>query len=575
MKKKVIPVLLAIVLIFIIAAVAFGGKIIDKYSYSKERADLTAYFQLQKEDEVAIILQDQLIEEKARIIGGTCYFDLPTVEKYFTDRFYVNKEENVLLFTTDQDVIKILIGDDSNVIYISDIGNSINYKAALYIEDTLYIAADYIRKYVNFSYSLFDAPMHMQVYTEWNVEHRATIKKDTKLRYRGGIKSEILKDLSQEDQVIILEEMETWSKVKTTDAYIGYVENEYLTDKKDAMPTAVTDAMQITYRQVAKEETINLAFHQIFSEQGGADLKKALKNTQAVNVVSPTWFRLKGSQGEFTSIANQSYVQTAHEMGVDVWALLTDVDSLQLYEEEIDYMTLMSSSENRKRLIDGLMHQVETFDLDGINIDLEHVQADAGEHFVQFLRELSIETRRRNVVLSVDNYVPIPERAHYNIKEQGIVADYIVIMGYDWIDYVDGKKQASSNASINFVEGGIQKTKNVVSPEKIINAIPFYTRVWKSSKDGIEDSNLVMSAQDEWVRNTGVEPVWLEEYCQNYVEYERDGKLVQCWLEDEESIRVKLQVMKVQQIAGVAEWKLGIEDTKVWDVIASYVNGEM
>ena len=40
MKKKIIPVLIAIVLIIVVFGIAFGGKIIDRYSYSKERADL-------------------------------------------------------------------------------------------------------------------------------------------------------------------------------------------------------------------------------------------------------------------------------------------------------------------------------------------------------------------------------------------------------------------------------------------------------------------------------------------------------------------------------------------------------
>lgn len=44
MKKKIIPVLIAIVLIIVVFGIAFGGKIIDRYSYSKERADLNEIY---------------------------------------------------------------------------------------------------------------------------------------------------------------------------------------------------------------------------------------------------------------------------------------------------------------------------------------------------------------------------------------------------------------------------------------------------------------------------------------------------------------------------------------------------
>lgn len=573
MKKKMIPVLLAIVLIFLVIAIAFGGKILEKYSYSKERADLNSYFDITQDNEVAIILQDEIVEEKAKLMDGVCYFDLATVEKYFTDRFYVNAEEKILLFTTADDVIRVEIGDGSNVIYVSDAGNSIDYKAAVYEGETLYIAADYVKRYANFSYQLFDSPLHMQVYTQWDTVTQAEITKNTSVRYRGGVKSEILTDVEAGDTVIVLEELENWCKVKTSDAYIGYVESKFLKNQTSVEQLPVKDAMEVEFNSVRKEGTINMVFHQVFEGSATGSVSEVLKRTKAVNVISPTWFRLSDNAGNFTSIASASYVEQAHALGVDVWALITDVDSKDLYGVDINFYDILSSTENRTRLINGLMDQVDAYGIDGINIDFEKVRNDAGTHFVQFLRELSIETRKRGVVLSVDNYVPTEYTAHYNRKEQGLVVDYVVIMGYD--EYYAGCGEAGPNASINYVEYGIIKTKESVPAEKIINAVPFYTRVWESGSEGPTSSTLTMANQSTWVKNSGVEPVWLDEYCQNYVEYQADGKTVQCWLEDVDSIRVKLQVMKAQQIAGVAAWKLGLEDTAVWDVMEEYTNGTL
>lgn len=569
MKKKIIPVLLAIVLIFMILAIAFGGKILNRFTYSKERADLASYFHLETDDEIAIILQDSRVDEKAKLIDGVCYFDLATVEKYFTDRFYINTDEQVLLYTTDTDIIKVNIGDASNVMYVSGTENALDYKAAVYVGDTVYIAADYVKRYANFSYELFTEPLHMQVYTDWGMITQAEISKNTSVRYQGGIKSDILEDVSAGDVVTILEEMDTWTKVKTKDAFIGYVENKYLTNVTAVQQTPVTDALELSFDSIQKDYTINMAFHQVFSEAGANEFKNAVNGTKAVNVIAPTWFRLTDSNGGISSIANASYVQAAHQAGVEVWAVITDVDSKNLYNADIDFVTLLSSSANRRLLINQLMAQVDSLGLDGINIDFEKIKSDSGTHFVQFLRELSIETRKRGVVLSVDNYVPTEYTAHYNRKEQGLVVDYVVIMGYD--EYYAGCGEAGPNASINYVENGIIKTKESVPAEKIINAVPFYTRVWSSGSNGVESETLTMSNQNDWVKKTGVTPVWLDEYCQNYVEYQSNDTLVQCWLEDAESIQVKLQVMKTQEIAGVAEWKLGIEDSSVWDVIATYV----
>ena len=55
MKKKIIPIVIAIVLIIIIGGVTFGSRILEKYSYSKEMADLNAYYgRGSKEAEAAI-----------------------------------------------------------------------------------------------------------------------------------------------------------------------------------------------------------------------------------------------------------------------------------------------------------------------------------------------------------------------------------------------------------------------------------------------------------------------------------------------------------------------------------------
>ena len=569
MKKRVITVLVPVVLIFIVMAAVLGSWIVERYSYSKNKADLNEYFGLTRADEVAMVVQDAIVDDRAVLRDNVVYFALSTVETYFTDRFYVNALEQVLLFTTDTDVIQINIGDDSNVMYVSGAGQDLGYKVAFYEGDVLYIAADYVKQYANFEYQLYDAPLHMQVYTEWGSYTTAKLAKKTAVRYQGGIKSDILVELAAGDTVTVLERLENWSKVKTEDAYIGYVENKFLTDETQAERLCNTGFQELVYNNVKKDGKINLAFHQVFEEVGGDYLANALASTKTVNVVTPTWFRLTNSSGDFSSLANASYVAKAHELGMDVWALITDVDSADLYGVEINFVELLSSSANRRHLIEGLMAQVDSYGLDGINIDFEKVRSDSGIHFVQFVRELSIETRKRGVVLSVDNYVPSEYTAHYNRREQGIVADYIIIMGYD--EHYVGGGAAGSNASIGFVEDGIVNTKEVVPAEKIINAIPFYTRVWESGPDGLKASTLTMAAEADWISRNGVSPAWVDEFCQNYAEYQVDGTLYQCWLEDVDSVRVKLQVMQSQGIKGVASWKLGLEVPAVWDVIAEYM----
>ena len=561
--KKWIPALIAIVLIIVIAAAGFGAKLIEKYSYSTERADLTEYFGITGSDDVPIILQDEQIAEHARLWDGECYFDLATVHKYFNDRFYEDKKEQLLVYALPDAVVSTSVGTSS--LTVGDAAQTRDYVIARYEGDILYIAADFVKEYANFSYELYGEPYHMQVYTEWTERQTALITKDTQVRYQGGVKSEILTDVSEGDSVIILDEMDKWTKVKTRDAYIGYVENKRLGDKTVETPTPVTDYTEPVYASNTRDHKINLVWHSIGGMSGNDSLTEMMTDVKSVNVVAPTWFALCSDQGDYVSFASADYVAKAHDMGLEVWAVVDNFNG-----GEVDTYEVLAGTSSRRSLIDRLIADALEYDLDGINIDFENISLDAGEPFIEFIRELSIPCREHGLVLSVDNYVPMGNTNHYDRAEQGIVADYVIIMGYD--EHYKGSDEAGSVASIDFVEKGITKTLEQVPADKVINAIPFYTRIWDTTGTEVESQAVGMEIAQQYIADHDITPVWDEETCQNYGEYQSDGTLHQVWLEDAESIRVKLNVMNNYGIAGVAEWQLGFETADVWDVIAEYMD---
>lgn len=224
----------------------------------------------------------------------------------------------------------------------------------------------------------------------------------------------------------------------------------------------------------------------------------------------------------------------------------------------------------RERLINNLVSDTLAVGADGINLDFEQIAYEAGEHYVEFIRELSIACRANNLVLSVDNYVPRESTTHYNRREQGIVADYVIIMGYD--EHWGGGGVAGSVASLPYVYDGIEQTLKEVPSYKVINAVPFYTRVWKNNGGDVTSDALGMDATQNFIKENNIETKWDEEACQYYGEKAMNGVLYQVWVEDNESIAAKLNVMDSHNLGGVAAWKLGFENKSVWDVIAGYLN---
>lgn len=216
------------------------------------------------------------------------------------------------------------------------------------------------------------------------------------------------------------------------------------------------------------DSKVNMVWHQVTSTDANAYFADATANMTGVNVISPTWFYLTDTSGNIASIASADYVSQAHEKGLQVWGLIDN------FTQEVSTTETLSSTAARQNIISQLIQAAQDVGMDGINVDFESLSEDVGTHFLEFLRELSIECHKNNLVLSVDNPVPEDFTSHYDRAEQGRVVDYVIIMGYD--EHYVGS-EAGSVASLPWVEQGIQDTLDEVPAERVINAIPFYTRL--------------------------------------------------------------------------------------------------
>ena len=562
MKKRILPVIIAILLILVIAGGALGKVLLDKYSYSKEEADWNEFYQVSESDRSAIILQDEMVEEQALIRDDVCYFDLATVHKYMNEVFYADMTEKLLLYANPTEVIRTTFGETS---YTTTEGTQDAGYVISFVEgDTVYVAADYVKLFTNYSYDCYDR--HVQVYTEWGTRQVAQLKKDTAVRLRGGVKSPILTQAAKGDTLEILEQMETWSKVKTADSVIGYVENKRLGDITEETETPVTDYQEPEYTALTSDSKICLGWHSIGGAGGNDTLYSMVSGTKGMNVIAPTWFSLTDENGSIRNFGTANYVTTAHNMGLQVWGVVDNFNYANETGTAISTLNMLSSTTNRQNFVRNVTDAAVSLGLDGINVDFEQLSSDCGPHYVEFIRELSIQCRNRGLVLSIANYVPFNFNDYYRLDIQGQVADYVIIMGYD--EHWHGSKDPGSVASISYVSGGLDRTLQEVPA---VNALPFYTILWKTEGTDVTDEYITMNNEADFMNRAGVTAEWDEETCQNYAEWTSGNATYQIWLEDAESIAVKLNMMATKNIGGVAVWRLGYGTQAAWELINAYL----
>lgn len=433
-------------------------------------------------------------------------------------------------------------------------------------------------------YEVYDNPDRAVITSEWGKIQTAEIKRDTQVRYQGGVKSPILTEISKGSKVVVLDDENDWMKVGTEDGFVGYVKTNALRDA--ATETTSREFEEPVYTNISKDYTINMAWHNVSNSDANSYILETIAGTKGLTTIAPTWFSLSDTEGNVSSLADSDYVNYAHQSNLEVWAVLRDFHGgINSYDETYE---VLSYTSKRTKVINQVIAEAIETGIDGINLDFELISTECGQHYIQFVRELSVKCRQNGLVLSVDNYVPQPYNEHYDIEEQGAVADYVVIMGYD--EHTEGSYETGSVASIGYLKNGITDALESVPAEKLIAGVPFFTRLWfetpkteeeladeagteaASYPDKVTSTAYSMDEAAQVVKNAGAEAQWDKETMQNYAEWDADGGTYKIWLEDEQSLEEKLKVIKSNNLAGVAEWSLGMEDSGVWDLILQYVN---
>ena len=580
-RKRQRMIRFVLLIILIIAAIA-GIILWKRYSPSKEQYDMKKYYGIEKDGQVGITVDNKVVEAEGKLAGGKVYVAYNIVRDYINSRFYWDPNENVLLYMLPEDMISVDVG--SKDYSISRKKKSEDYVILKTEGNTAYIALDFVQQYTNIDYEVSNNPDHVMIRTKWGKTDVATVKKNTQVRYQGGVKSPVLAELKKKDEVTVVESEQNWKKVRTADGVIGYVKNKALKNEEKKNITRKFEEQD--YSNISKDYTINMTWHNVTNQDANNAVAQRIAQTKGLTTLAPTWIHVADTNGNISSIASADYVSYAHKQNVEVWMTVRDFDG-GISSEKESY-ELLSYTSRRETLITQLIAEALRVGVDGINVDFEKISDKCGEHYIEFIRELSVKCRQNGLVLSVDNYVPKSFNTQYDRKEQGIVADYVVIMGYD--EYYAGSPEAGPVSSYNYVKEGITETLKEVPAEKVISGIPFFTRLWKEtpkteeelkSDKGtdaeqysatVESDAYGMDNAQAIVKQAGVDTTWDKKAGQNYATWEADGSKYEIWLEDSKSIEAKLKLMKKYKLAGTAEWSLGQESSDIWNLIQKYVN---
>ena len=484
---------------------------------------------------------------------GIVYVSKDDMANYFDGQIYYYKDNNQLITTSDTKVAVMTLNQKTMKVN----GATVNLLGTVIRKDgILYVPISELQKVYNIEVT----NINNAVITVDSLDReltKADASKKISVKYNTKFISKTVDKVEAGEKVVVVSEKDGFTKVRTANGKLGYVKTDKLTN--------VTKVREKVEKEPQIKGKINLVWD-YYSEYVSTPNRTGTTIT-GVNVVSPTFFALKNS--ETLSIIDKAvkggeeYVKWAKDNGYRVWALFSN-ESMKTVTSKI-----LNDYSQREKMIEEIVRLALKYKVDGINVDFEYMNMSDKDVFSRFIIELAPRLREYGIVTSVDVTAPDGSENWSLCFDRDLLAneaDYIMFMAYD--QHGVSSTKAGTVAGCDWVEANVKKFigQEAVKKEKIILGIPLYTRLWKTDSNGKVTSSVINMNKIEETLPNNVTKTWDENTKQYYVEYANGKYTYQMWVEDEKSIREKLNLINQYELAGGAFWEKDRETENIWNI---------
>ena len=375
------------------------------------------------------------------------------------------------------------------------------------------------------------------------------------VRRGKSIKEPLYREIGLDGETVDVYEIEgEWSRIRTEDGIVGYVETRFLSSSISYSELSVN----LVRRTPDELEDIILAWQYIY--QTTPPIEEFMEFSE-INVYSPTWFTVTDADGTIESRADMPYVEKVHELDARIWPLLNNT-----FNDINMTSAVLNNPDSRDNIIRQILYYSQLYELDGINLDFENIYLKDRDAYTQFVRELMPYARDMGIKISVDVGIPGGSDNYslcYDHENLSKSADYIMVMTYD--QHWASSPVAGSQAQLQWVADMLELTLEYVNPDKLLVGIPFYTRIWRDT-DGVVKNVKTLGIDDtlEYLIEKDVEMTWDEESGQYFATYTEEGSVYKMWIEESESIALKAGLTDRFNLRGVAVWQLSLGNEDAW-----------
>ena len=549
-KKRIIKILISIILIILIGIIGYN---------------INNHIILDKNKNINLVINNKNVTSNLKkeiiIENDNIYLSKQDLGNFFDKYIYEDTENDNIVTTYNNKIASISL--EENKINING-SNKSTYAHAENRDGTTYIPITELEDVYGIEIKYIENSKVLTIDSTSKEQKKAIITKDVAVKSSTKFIAKTVDRVKKGSYVIVVSNDNGYAKIRTENGKVGFVKSNKITNI-----VVVREEMQ-EKKQI--EEKVNLVWD-YYSEVASAPDRTGV-TMDGVNVVSPAFFHLN-SKGELTENIGQAgkdYIEWAHSNGYKVWPMVQNAGNGMINVTS----DIMNDYNKRQELINEIVYYCVKYRLDGINIDFENMKQEDKDMYSRFIIELTPRLKDMGMVVSVDVTAPDGSETWsmcFDRNVIGDVADYIVFMAYD--QYGTSSNKSGTTAGYDWVNVSLNKflkTEEIKS-DKIILAIPLYTRLWTEDSSGkvVKQTTVSLKNIDKTIPD-GVEKQWDDNLKQYYVEYQDGQYTKKMWIEDEKSLKEKINLIKNNNLAGVASWEKGMETDNFWTFLKESID---
>jgi len=453
------------------------------------------------------------------------YLSYNFVKENLDSEIYFDSISKKVVISSKKGLFKVRVNSES----ISVNFNEENIDNVGVIErDDKYISLEVLKM----AYDINITVCNNTIYIYDNIKFEGKLKNNKIGVYiEGNLKSKITQYIDKSDKITVIYEKDNFVFVKLNDDNVGYISNKLVSYTIEAVDSVENNLKSNVY---------------IFADSSNKSIDKDLP----IDCVLIDMFEVT----QVSTVVNEkninnTFLNRVKSSGYKMCGIVTNGYNLTGFNTST-MSQILSDETKRLNLINNLNKKIEKYNLDGIVLDFRRLKEKDISNYIQFIKEFKAFTDK-DIILNV------------NTNEY---KDYATVINYSDFGIVNTYGQRDLNSTVAGSVCEINWMKNIISSvlksansDKVIVGMPAYSILWTEKNSNVVDSEIYnLKAIQDYINKNNLKVKEING--QNYVELKKGSLVYRMWIEDELSIKNRLNIIKDNKLAGVAIYKLGYEN---------------